>query len=187
MCANYIELGMLVVQALGLIGLAIYCVETSKIRKASQAQVSASQKLIKAAMDQVEGSLKPCIAFVATLRDGTDAILDVHGAVGNLVVHADQGNYVIQNIGNGAALNLRYFFTRPAVPQPRWRYLPALVPPARVTLIETLGVYNHEHVATFEYESIGGRKYRSTIRVNHYVITAFDFQEIGADTDARPN
>ena len=178
MCANYIELGMLVVQALGLLGLATYCVETIKIRKASQEQVSASQKLIKAAMDQVEGTLKPCITFAARLRDGSDVIWDMHGAVGSLIVDPDQGNYVIKNIGSGAALNLRYFFTRTDVPEPDWRYVPVLVPPGRATLVETLSFFYQEHVATFEYESIGGRKYRSTININHHVITAFRFEEI---------
>jgi len=178
MSDHCIQLTMLIVQMLAVIGLAIYCVETYRIRKASQDQVTASQKLIQAAMDQVEGSLKPCIAFVARLRDAADAILEMHGAVGNLIVDPDQGSYVIHNIGNGAALNLRYFFTRPNVAEPDWRYLQAVLVAQRATLVETLGGYNAEHVATFEYESIGGRKYRSTISLNHHVITAFNFEEV---------
>src|SRR5260370_10764428 len=98
MSDHCIQLMMLVVQTLGVIGLAIYCIETYRIRKASQDQVSASQELIKAALDQVEGSLKPCIAFAARLRDGADAILEMHGAVGNLIVQPDQGSYLIHNI-----------------------------------------------------------------------------------------
>jgi hypothetical protein len=178
MSDHRIQFMMLVVQTLGVIGLAIYCIETYKIRKASQDQVAASQELIQAAMDQVEGSLKPCIAFAARLREGADAILEMHGAVGNLIVQPDQGSYVIHNIGNGAALNLRYFITRPNVAEPDWRYLPAVLATGRVTLVETLGGYNAEHEATFEYESIGGRKYRSTISLNHHVITAFNFHEV---------
>jgi hypothetical protein len=169
---------MLIVQALGVIGLAVYCFETYRIRKASQNQVTASQKIIQAATDQVEGLSKPCIAFSARLRDGADAIMEMHGAVGNLIVNPDGGSYVIHNIGNGPALNLRYFFTRPDVPDPDWRYLAAVLATARATLIESLGLYNALHVATFEYESIGGRKYRSTINLNHHVITAFNFEEI---------
>jgi hypothetical protein len=170
---------MLIVQTLGVIGLAVYCIETYRIRKASQDQVTASQKIIRAAVDQVEGLSKPCIAFSARLRDASDAILEMHGAVGNLVVNPDGGSYVIHNIGNGPALNLRYFFTRPGLAEPDWRYLPAVLATARVTLIASLGLYHAEHVATFEYESIGGRKYRSTISLNHHVITAFVFEEIG--------
>ena len=169
---------MLVVQTLGIIGLGIYCVETYKIRKASQEQVTASQKIIKAARDQAEGSLRPCITFGARLRDETDAILEMDGAVGNLVVQPDQGKYVIHNGGNGAALNIRYFFTRPDVADPDWRYLPTLFATHRVVLIETLTFFNNEHVATFEYESMGGRLYRSTLSLNHHIITAFRFEEI---------
>jgi hypothetical protein len=178
MSDHAIQLTMLIVQALGVIGLAIYCCETFKIRKASQGQVRASQDIIKAAMDQAEGSLKPCIAFRSRLRQAEDAILDMDGAVGNLVVQPDQGSFVIGNIGNGAALNLRYFFTRPDVAEPRWRYVPAILAEQSATLVETVGLFYREHEATFEYESIGGRKYRSRIRLNHHVITAFDFQEI---------
>jgi hypothetical protein len=180
MSDHSIQLMMLIVQTLGAIGLFVYCIETYRIRKASQDQVTASQELIKAAMDQVEGPLKPCITFAARLRDGTDAILEMHGAVGNLIVDPDQGNYVIRNIGNGAALNLRYFFTRPDVRNPDWRYVPIVLATGRATLVETLGFYNTEHEATFEYDSIGGRKYRSTMSLNRHVITAFKFDEINS-------
>jgi hypothetical protein len=177
MSDHHIQLMMLIVQTAGVIGLAIYCFETYRIRKTSQDQVTASQRVVQAAMDQVEGSLKPCIAFAARRRQGEEAILEMDGAVGNQIAQPDEGKYVIDNIGNGAALNLRYFFTRPNVAQP-WRYLPVVLAAGHATLVETLNLYNAEHVATFEYESIGGRKYRSTISLNHHVITAFNFEEI---------
>ena len=178
MSDHCIQFLMLIVQTLGVLGLAVYCFETYKIRKTSQEQVTISQRVIQAAMEQVEGLSKPCIAFSARLRDGGDAMLEMHGAVGNLIANPDGGSYVIQNIGNGPAMNLKYVFTRPDVAQPDWRYVPALLAGQRVTLVETLGLYNAEHVATFEYESIGGRKYRSTITLNHHVITGFNFEEI---------
>jgi len=84
----------LVVQVLGLLGLLWYVTETMKIRRASQ--------------KQVEGMSKPCLTFWGELRDGTDAILEMHGAVGNIVAAADGGSYVVLNIGNGVALNIRY-------------------------------------------------------------------------------
>jgi hypothetical protein len=177
MSDHHIQLLMLIVQTLGVIGLGYYCFETYKIRKASQDQVTASQRIIQAAMDQVEGSLKPCLAFAARPRQGEEVILEMDEAVGNQIVQPEGGRYIIDNIGNGAALNLRYFFTRPNVAQP-WRYLPAVLAAGRATLVETLNLYNAEHVATFEYASIGGRKYRSTISLNRHVITAFSFEEI---------
>jgi hypothetical protein len=183
MSDHHIQILMLVVQAAALFGLLIYCVETNKIRKASQDQVEVSQQLHKSSMDQVEALSRPCITFLAELRDGADAILEMHGAAGSLVARADGGSYVIQNIGNGVALNLKYFITRgiPEFDQPnirRMRYMPAIPATARAALVETLGNYSAEHDATFEYESIGKRKYRSTIKLNHRVITAFSFEEI---------
>ena len=158
---------MLGVQILALIGLICYAVETMKIRKASQ--------------QQVEGMSKPCLTLWGELRDGNDAILEMHGAVGNIIAAADGGSYVVQNIGNGVALNVRYRFTRPnddpARPRDA-RYVPHISPAGRATLVETIGGYNAEHEVTFEYESIGGRRYRTTIQLNHRVITSFTFEEV---------
>jgi hypothetical protein len=168
MSDHCIQLAMLIVQALALVGLFLYCAETYRMRKA--------------AMDQVEGFSKPCITFWAELRDGEDVILNMHGATGNLVARPDGGNYVIHNLGNGMALNLRYYITRnnPELDAPanrRWRYIPTVPATAHVALLETVGGYGNEHEATFEYQSIGGRKYRSTITLNHRVITSFKFEE----------
>jgi hypothetical protein len=175
MSDHHIQLVMLIVQALALAGLSLYCAETYNMRKASQ-------KLVQTSMDQVEGLSKPCVTFWAELRDGPDAILDMHGATGNLVARLDAGSYVIHNLGNGLALNLRYYITRnnPQLDAPanrHWRYIPTVPATAHVTLIEGLGVYGLEHEATFEYQSISGRKYRSTINLNHRVITSFKFEE----------
>lgn len=175
MSDHCIQFAMLVVQALALVGLIIYCVETYKVRKASQKQLQAS-------MDQAEGLSKPCITFWSELRDGQDAILNTHGATGNLIARPDGGSYVINNLGNGLALNLRYYITRndPQLDAPAnrsWRYIPTLDATAKVALVETLTGYNGEHEATFEYQSISGRKYRSTIKLNHQVITSFKFEE----------
>ena len=129
-------------------------------------------------MDQAEGSLKPCIIFAAELRDGGDTILEMHGAIGNLVVSPEGGHLCLENIGSGAALNVRYFFTRPNGADRHWRYLPTMAATGRTTLVESVRLLDKEHVATFEYETMGGRKYRSTIGLNHLVITAFSFEEI---------
>jgi hypothetical protein len=172
---------MLCVQVLALIGLFWYVVETMQLRKAAQRQVESSLDLIKAAIAQAEGMSKPCLTLWGDLRDGADAILEMDGAAGNVVARADQGSYVVQNIGNGVALNTRYHFTRPNdnPDRPRdMRYVPNLSPTARATLVETLGGYNGEHEVVFGYESIGGRKYRTTIQLNHHVITSFAFEEV---------
>jgi predicted DNA-binding ribbon-helix-helix protein len=96
---------MLIVQAVALVGLFLYCAETYKLRKASQ-------RLVQTSMGQVEGLSKPCITFWAELRDGKEAILSMDGATGNLVARLDDRSYVIHNLGSGLALNLRYYITR---------------------------------------------------------------------------
>src|SRR5271157_1912813 len=111
--SDCIQTAMLAVQIIGVIGLFWYVVETMKIRKAAQKQVAASLDLISAATSQVEGMSKPCLTLWGDLRDGNDAILNMDGAVGNIVARADQGSYVILNIGNRVALNIKYRFTRP--------------------------------------------------------------------------
>jgi hypothetical protein len=179
--SDCIQASMLCIQILALVGLTWYAIETMKIRKAAQRQVETSLDLIKAATAQVEGMSKPCLTFWGDLRDGAGAILEMHGAVGNVVARADQGNYVVQNIGNGVALNVRYQFTRPNDNRERprdTRYVPNIFSTARVTLVETLGGYDAEHEVTFDYESIGGRRYRTTIHLNHHVITSFVFEEV---------
>jgi len=175
MSDHHIQLLMLMVQSLALIGLMLYCVETHRMRQAAQKQ-------LKNSMDQLESYSKPCITFWSELRQGEDVILEMHGATGNLVARPDGGSYVIHNLGNGLALNLRYYVTRnnPQLDQDpeRWRYIPTVPVNARVALVETLGHFNQEHEATFEYSSIGRRKYRSTITLNHHVITSYRFEEI---------
>ena len=94
---------MLVVQALTLIGLVWYAIETRRIRRAAQRQVESSLALIKAANDQVEGMSKPCLTFWGELRDASNAILQMDGATGNIIAQADQGGYVALNIGSGVA------------------------------------------------------------------------------------
>jgi hypothetical protein len=176
-----IQASMLCVQILALIGLFLYVKETAYIRKAAQRQIETSLDLIKAANAQVEGMSKPCLTFRGALRDGADIITEMHGTASNIVAGADQGSYVVKNIGNGLALNVRYHFTRPTdnpehIPDPR--YVPYILPTTSVTLVETLVGYNVEHQVTFDYESIGGRKYRTTIQLNNHIIASFDFEEV---------
>ncbi|SPF34808.1 hypothetical protein SBA1_1340021 [Candidatus Sulfotelmatobacter kueseliae] len=143
--------------------------------------VRATQVIAKSAIDQVEGMSKPCLILWGELRDGNDAILNMDGAVGNIIAAADHGSYVVKNIGSGVALNVQYRFTRPdddPVHPREMRYIPTLEATGRAALVETIGGYNAEHEVTFEYESIGRRKYRTTIQLNHRVITSFGFKEI---------
>jgi hypothetical protein len=196
MSDHHIQLGLFVAAAVGCgVGLITfgvlvwYAMETYKLRKAAEEQVKISQDVINAAMDQVEGLSKPCLAFLGVLRDGADTILDMHGATGNITAAAYDGRYVIQNIGNGVALNVQYHFPRlsddPARPR-SFRYIPNLMATEKRTLVETLTGYNQIHEVILDYESIGGRRYRSTLVLNHNVITSFLFEEIKQSTHPDP-
>jgi hypothetical protein len=124
---------------------------------------------------------KPCLTFWGELRDGIDAVLEMHNAAGTVVAASDQGSYLIQNIGNGVAINVRYHFTSPSDKPDRkdeMLYIPNVLPTGRVTLIERLNSFDEEHEVTFNYESIGGRRYRTTIQLNHHVITSFRLEEV---------
>jgi hypothetical protein len=176
--SNCIQFLMLCVQVLALGGLLWYVIETMKMRKAAQKQLKASLDLIKAATDQVEGMSKPCLTLSGELRDGGDAILAMDGAVGNIIAAQDHGSYVVQNIGNGIALNVQYRFTRANEQNRDLRYIPNLLASQRAALVETIGGFNQEHDVTFEYASIGGRKYRTTLHLNHRVITSFHVEQV---------
>jgi len=65
--------------------------------------------------NRVETTDKPCIALVTAARGHEDAVLEMGGAVGAMIVAAREGNVAVQNIGNVAAINIRYEF-RPLIP-----------------------------------------------------------------------
>lgn len=69
-----------------------------------------TMKLKNVATDRVEAMAKPCLTIWAKLRDQVDAILEINGAVGDMVACGDDGNFVVQNIGTGVALNVTYRF-----------------------------------------------------------------------------
>lgn len=168
---------MLCIQTLALVGLFWYVIETMKIRRIAQSQLKTSLDLIKAATDQVEGMSKPCLALWGELREGVDVILKMHDAAGSIVARGDEDSFVVQNIGNGVALNVSYYFARHSGP-PEMRYLPNLLVMQKVALVEKISGYAPLGGVTFDYESIGGRRYRTTIQLNHRVITSFIFEEL---------
>ena len=175
---------MLLVQALGLVGLGWYALETYRLRKVSQRQVEISQDLINAAMAQVEGLSKPCLTLSSELRDDADTVGEIY-AVGSLIARGNQGSFVVQNIGNGVALNVSYRMEQLEGTLPEaTRYLPYVLTTRNPTMVETLNQYNRAVRVVFEYESIGKRRYRSTIEMNHHVLTSFRFIEIAPTTSA---
>ena len=177
-----VQIWMLVVQFLGLMGLIWYAYETRRMRKASEEQVRISQGLIRASMDQVEGLSKPCLTLASGLRDANDAILEMHGAVGNTVARGDAGSFIMQNIGNGIALNVAYqFLTTPRDDPARRRhayYLQNILPSQEVTMPQPMTAYTGDWELRIGFSSIGGRRYQSMVTLKDRVLTGFQFSDV---------
>jgi hypothetical protein len=141
-----------------------------------------TMKLRRAAMEQVESMAKPCVTLCAELRDQADAILDMEGAVGAMIVKTRDAQFLVQNIGTGIALNVSYQFRNLDSPQrpDNPRYLFYVLLNQRVQLPETINASpcagNCEVV--FRFQSIGGRWYQSTVTMNNRVLTKFDFKPL---------
>lgn len=173
MSVECIQLAALGVQILTLAGLVWYAIETWKIRDAAQAQVKISQ-------DQTESLARPCITLQGTIREGNDVIMERYDIAGNIVAAANAGSYVFQNIGTGPAFNVRYHFTRPGIANEDLgeRYIPHIKSGTPVALPEMHTAYFDQHTVTVDYESIGKRKYRTTLTLRQRVITSFEFEEV---------
>lgn len=138
-----------------------------------------TMKLKNAATEQVEAMAKPCLTIWAKLRSGDEAILNMHGAVGGMVVRADDGTFVAENIGTGVALNVTYRFNNLDAPEknrPQEKgYLLNILPGQKVAMPEPINAspYCGSCQLIFSFQSIGGRSYESTVTMNNHVLTAF--------------
>ena len=180
-----VEGGLLIVSAVTLGFLIWYAIETFKLRKAAEKQITMSENLLHAAMEQAEGIARPCITLASKLRDREEAINEVYGVKAISVVKDYRGFLAVRNVGNGLALNISYQFNR--VDDPNYpkslkgddSYLQRLHAereirlPLPVTLMK-LGDWR----VVFEFESLGGRKYRTTVTVQANVLSGIRFEQI---------
>jgi len=170
--ADLIQLANCVIGLAALVFLIQYTAETKKIREAAQ--------------EQVEGISKPCLTIWADLRDPADAILEMHEAVGGMVVHGVDSHFAVQNIGTGIALNISYHFRSLDAPEKsrpeRTRYLLYVLQGHPIKLPEPMNVsgYCGNCEVIFRFQSIGGKHYQSTVTMNNHVLTAFDLEAIKA-------
>jgi len=138
-------------------------------------------KLRKAANEQVEGMAKPCLTLAAQLRNQTETILEMHDAVGAMVVQGSNGNFVVHNIGTGIALNVTYYFRSLDSPQEAEnpRYLFYVLRDQRIELPEPMNLaqYSGNCEIVFSFRSIGGRSYQSTVTMNNHVLTQFSLRD----------
>jgi len=161
------SLANLLVQFAILAVLIWYALETLRIRRASQEQAEAQQR--------------PCLTLVTASREHGEAVLDMNGIVGGMIVAPREGNVALQNMGNGPAVNVRYEFNPVNPPQganvarPRG-YLQNI--PAGGTFVMAVArevLRNLEYEFVTSYESLNGQNYESRIAINNLVLTNFHF------------
>jgi hypothetical protein len=188
--ADAIQQNMLWVQGIALLvsastlGVLVwYAIETFKLRKAAESQITVSQQLLRAANDQAEAASKPYITIRAKLRDASRTLLAMDGAVGGSVVFDETGQYQAVNVGSGIALNVSYCFKARRDSDKPWEkkaqsYLQTLQigQPAQLALM--INAYPGDHEITFLFQSLGGRWYESVIQIESNVPTDSSFRQL---------
>lgn len=169
MTDHAIQFTVMIIYAVTLVVLAVYTWETHKLRIA--------------AWEQVESLSKPCLTLWAKLRDGADAILEMDGAVGNLDLRANDAQFVVHNIGNGVALNVRYVFRSleaGAAQDKTERYFVRVLAGEKISMPEPINAssYSGAYELVFWFESIGGTKYESVTRLQRRTLTQFTFNKV---------
>lgn len=149
----------LVIQALLFGGLVWYCIETRQIRIVATGQLEALQT--------------PCLTFVATLREGTAAVLDRGGARGTLVLDFNERSVMLLNIGTGPAVNIEYRFTPRDNAQSRPDgYVSFIGPSVRAAIPVPRGILQgQEYECSLQYDSLSHTRYETKIVINDLVLT----------------
>lgn len=92
-----------------------------------------------------------------------------------------EGNVVLENVGSGVALNVRYDFkqitpARDGISSNPGSSLPHIPPGKAVSLAVPRGIFtNKVYEVTCTYESLGRRRYQTCISLNNLVITRVVF------------
>jgi hypothetical protein len=167
------------VQFLLFVGLFWYTVETRRIRKISQRQIETSQRQVEISQEQVEGTHKPCLTFSTARRDFTDAVLEMNGAVGAMILRCPESQAQLESVGSGPAINIRYNLT-PTNPDSTIArpsgYLLWLKPgDVFLTPIPRGILQANEWICVITYESLSGRHYQTKIIVNNLVLISIEF------------
>jgi len=147
------------VQVLLFAGLMWYCIETRKLRIASQGQLEALQT--------------PCVTFHAAPRDATDAVLDMGCAEGDMILDFIAGDAVLINIGNGPAVNISYTLTPMDNAKSRPDgYVSSIPPRVRCSVAVSRGILQgHRYDCRILYGSLSQTRYETRLTVNNLVLT----------------
>jgi hypothetical protein len=156
--------------------------DSRKQHKETLAQLKIAERQVEASLEQVETSHKPFVAFSTGRRDAEDAILDMGGAVGGMVVRCPGGDAEIGNVGSGPAINIRYRATHniaEATEQGPSGYLVGILPGEKFLTPIPRGILQAaKWEIVFTYESLSGRKYRTKCIVDDLVLTNVRFERV---------
>lgn len=154
--------------------------DSRKQHEETLAQLQVSQKQLEASLEQVEASHKPFVAFSTAPRAAEDAVVNLGGAVGGLVVRCPGGNVEIGNVGSGPAINVRYRAVHniaDATEHGPTGYLAGILPGEKfLTPIPRGILQGQEWVIVFTYESLSGSKYQTTCILDDLVLTNVKFE-----------
>ena len=176
---HWLSLFNAVIQFLLLVGLFWYTIETRRIRKLSQRQIETSQRQVEISQEQVEAAHKPCLTFSTAPRDPKEAVMEMNGAVGAMILRCPESQAQLESVGSGPAINIRYNLTPANPDSTRTRpsgYLLWLRPgDVFLTPIPRGILQGKEWICVITYESLSGRLYQTRILVNNLVLTSIEF------------
>jgi hypothetical protein len=162
--------------------------DSRKQHEETLAQLQVSQEQLEASLEQVEASHKPFVAFSAERRNPEEAILNMGGAVGGMVVRCPGGDAEIGNVGSGPAINVRYRAVHniaDATEQGPSGYLAGILPGEKfLTPIPRGILQGQEWEVVFTYESLSGRKYQTKCTLDDLVLTNVRFDRVADDANA---
>ena len=156
--------------------------DSRKQHEETLAQLKVSQKQVEASLEQVEATHKPFVAFSTEPRNTEEAVLEIGGAVGRLIVRCRGGNAEIGNVGSGPAINVRYRATHnieEAAEEGPSGYLAGIVPGEKFPTPIPRGILQAaKWEIVFTYESLSGSKYRTDCTVDNLVLTNLKFERV---------
>lgn len=150
-------------------------------RKDREEQHKETQKQLEASLEQVEATHKPFVAFSTAPRNAEEAVLDMGGAVGGLIVRCPGGNAEIGNVGSGPAINVRYRATHnvaDATEEGPSGYLAGIVQGEKFLTPIPRGILQAaKWEIIFKYESLSGSKYQTKCTIDDLVLTTSNLSE----------
>ena len=138
---------------------------------------------VRATIEQAEAMQKPCVVLRSTLRDPQEAVLEISGIRGDLIIRAIGGLVALHNIGTGPAVNVSYVFERVDQPEDTpfrsGGTIQTLAPNQDLpTHVSRTLFPAHHFQCTIIYESLSRHIYQTRTSANNDVLGEFTFKRM---------